>query len=112
MNESEKPFFLTRAASSTSGRAKKQIPIGISLIALTAGFGWLLAGHASAQTFKTLYNFTGQPDGSNPMAGLILSSNTLYGTTFQGGTYDGGTVFKINTDGTGYTNMHSFNGSY
>ena len=48
-------------------------------------------------------------DGANPEAGLILSGNTLYGTTYYGGGTNGdGTVFAVNTDGTGFTNLHSF----
>jgi uncharacterized repeat protein (TIGR03803 family) len=43
---------------------------------------------------------------------LILSGNTLYGTTVAGGIYGNGTVFSINTDGTRFTNLYSFTGSY
>ena len=39
---------------------------------------------------------------------MILSGNTLYGTTQCGGTNATGTVFAVNTDGTGFTNLHSF----
>jgi uncharacterized repeat protein (TIGR03803 family) len=42
---------------------------------------------------------------------LVLSGNTLYGTAFGGGSSGNGTVFALNTDGTGFTNLHSFNGS-
>ena len=35
----------------------------------------------------------------------------MYGTTFDGGKFGKGTVFKINVDGTGFTNLHSFAGS-
>ena len=45
-----------------------------------------------------------------PHAGLILSGNTLYGTAYDGGTYGNGTVFAVNTNGTGFTNLHSFTG--
>jgi uncharacterized repeat protein (TIGR03803 family) len=66
----------------------------------------------SAQTFSVLYSFNGanvgSSDGSNPYAGLILSGNTLYGTTFAGGSSSYGTVFSVNTDGTGYTILHNF----
>jgi len=34
----------------------------------------------------------------------------LYGTTPYGGASGGGTVFAINTDGTGFRNLHSFTG--
>ena len=47
-------------------------------------------------------------DGANPYAGLILSGNTLYGTACGGGSSGNGTVFAVNTDGTGFTNLHSF----
>lgn len=64
---------------------------------------------APAQTFTTLYSFTGGSDGSRPNgSGLILGSDTLYGTTRLGGTSGRGVVFAINTDGTGFTNLHSF----
>ena len=45
-------------------------------------------------------------------AGLILSGNTLYGTAWMAAVRASGTVFAVNTDGTGFTNLHSFtNGS-
>lgn len=44
-------------------------------------------------------------DGSTPAGGVTLSGNTLYGTTIYdyAGEYDAGSIFKINTDGSGYT---------
>ena len=47
-------------------------------------------------------------DGAFPLDGLILSGNTLYGTANQGGSSGNGTEFAINTDGTGFTTLHSF----
>jgi uncharacterized repeat protein (TIGR03803 family) len=47
-------------------------------------------------------------DGYAPSFGIVLSGSTLYGTTTQGGDFNGGVVFKINTNGTGYQNLHSF----
>jgi uncharacterized repeat protein (TIGR03803 family) len=47
-------------------------------------------------------------DGAVPVAGLALSGNTLFGTTLEGGASGNGTVFAINTDGTGFTNLYSF----
>jgi uncharacterized repeat protein (TIGR03803 family) len=46
-------------------------------------------------------------DGANPSAELILSGITLYGTTYAGGTNGAGTVFKVNTNGLGFTNLHT-----
>ncbi|HLH53842.1 MAG TPA: choice-of-anchor tandem repeat GloVer-containing protein [Verrucomicrobiae bacterium] len=60
-----------------------------------------------AQTFKTLYGFTGGDDGAAP-SGLILSGTSLYGTAAYGGGSSNGTVYSIKTDGTGFKMLHSF----
>ncbi len=78
-----------------------------------AGFGLLQVVRVTAQTFTNLYSFTAlvsntNSDGAYPSAGLILSGNTLYGTTRNGGTNGNGTVFAVNTDGTGFTVLHTF----
>src|ERR1039457_5117634 len=73
-----------------------------------------LATNLPAQTFTTLHSFTGG-DGAAPWAGLVLSGNSLYGTTANGGSSSNGTVFRINTDGSDFTILHSFTvapGSY
>ena len=76
-------------------------------IALIAYLGLMAACQATAQTFTTLYGFTGGGDGSDPQAGLVLSGSTLYGTTKES---DGGfgTVYAVNTDGSGFTNLYNF----
>jgi uncharacterized repeat protein (TIGR03803 family) len=78
----------------------------------------ILAGRVTAQTFTTLHSFTAldpitntNSDGANPFSGLALSGTSLYGTTYQGGSSEDGTVFAINTDGTGFTNLHNFSSS-
>jgi len=78
------------------------------LPALMAGLGWLSAGRVTAQTFTTLHSFSGSNDGVGPAAGLILSGNTLYGTTSGGGDSGRGTVFAASTDGTGFRTLYSF----
>jgi len=70
----------------------------------------LAGSQASAQIFTIPHDFSGVDDGINPSANLILSGNTLYGTTTGGGSQYGGTVFAIHTDGTCYTNLCNFNG--
>jgi uncharacterized repeat protein (TIGR03803 family) len=60
--------------------------------------------------FGLLHSFGGAGDGDSPLGSLIQSGSTLYGTTLAGGSSGGGTVFKIGTDGTGYTVLHSFAG--
>jgi uncharacterized repeat protein (TIGR03803 family) len=57
-----------------------------------------------------LHSFTGNPDGANPYAGLVMdSSGNLYGTTERGGAYGFGTVFKVDITGK-ETVLHSFAG--
>src|SRR5674476_895459 len=70
------------------------------LPALIAGLGLIPAGRVTAQTFTTLHSFTllnnsTNSDGARPCAGLILSGNTLYGTTHLGGSSNHGTVFSL-----------------
>ncbi len=82
------------------------------------GFGTVFAINAGGTGSTILHSFSGayypgynNSDGAFPQAGVILSGNTLYGTTWAGGTSGLGTVFSVNTDGTGFTNLHSFTGS-
>ena len=61
--------------------------------------------------FSLLHSFLGQ-DGSLPFGALALSGSTLFGTTYSGsGDCFGGTVFRVNTDGTDFSVLHSFAGS-
>ena len=73
-----------------------------------AGLGLIFAGRVTAQTFTNSYSFTGGGDGANPFGSLILSGNTLYGTARFGGVPFEGTLFAININGTGFTNLHTF----
>jgi len=73
----------------------------------------LPAGRATAQAFTTLHVFPVSvagvnSDGAKPLAGLILSGNTLYGTAFIGGNAGKGALFAVNTDSSDFTNLHSF----
>ncbi len=59
--------------------------------------------------FQVLHTFASTADGRNPCAGLLLQGSVLYGTTYSGATgMTGGTAFRINTDGTLYSIIHSF----
>jgi uncharacterized repeat protein (TIGR03803 family) len=89
---------------------KTQIKNLFYLPALITGLGLMLAAQVTAQTFTTLYSFTDGSDGAGPYGGLILSGKTLYGTSSGGGSSGKGTVFAVNTDGTGFTNLYGFTG--
>src|SRR6266487_1573804 len=73
--------------------------------------GTVFAINTNGTGFRTLYSFTGGDDGDCPIANLILSNDRLYGTagSVYGGASSGNrTVFALNTDGTGFTVLHSF----
>ncbi|HEY3761027.1 MAG TPA: choice-of-anchor tandem repeat GloVer-containing protein [Verrucomicrobiae bacterium] len=82
-------------------------------VALAAIFFSLLAiSSATAQSFANLHTFAGF-DGANPQAGVIFTNNVLYGTTRNGGSGlpgEDGTVFRLNSNGSGFTNLYSFTG--
>src|SRR6266481_1072267 len=90
---------------------RAHIETRVVLLLLVVGHVVIQSGRVSAQTFTTLYSFSGGNDGAYPFAGLVLSNNTLYGTASQYGSSGNGTVFKLNTDGTGFATLHSFAGS-
>jgi uncharacterized repeat protein (TIGR03803 family) len=75
----------------------------------------VFAVSTTGQMFAVLHSFTAtsgshstNSDGAHPAAGLVLSGNILYGTTYQGGGSGNGTVFAINTDNLAFTNLHNF----
>jgi len=82
----------------------------VRLLTLITGVALTQHGQATAQSFTNLYGFTGAGDGANPWGGLVLSHNTLYGTSYAGGSASSGIVFAINIDGSGFTNLYDFTG--
>ena len=62
--------------------------------------------------FLPLHAFPGfGAGGRRPYGSLIISGTTLYGmTAFGGNASENGTIFKIETDGSGYTVLHEFSG--
>ena len=79
-----------------------------------AGYGTLFKIQIDGSNYTDYIRQFTASDGRGPYGTLVLSGTTLYGTTeggySSGGSYDGGTIFKINTDGSGYTLLHNFIG--
>ena len=84
----------------------------------TNGSGTIFSLNTNDLTFAVLHTFATNDgalfanptnaDGAGPVAGLILSGNTLYGTAADGGTNGNGTIFSINTGGSNFTLLHTF----
>ena len=78
------------------------------------GYGVIFKVTKDGTNYTILHSFgdgTVANDGKSPEGGsLVLSGSTLYGMTTAGGINSNGTIFKINTDGSGYTVLHSFGG--
>jgi uncharacterized repeat protein (TIGR03803 family) len=73
----------------------------LALIALAMVLAFAVSP-ASAQTFTTLYSFTGTPDGANPFGGLLPDGKgNYYGTTAYGGASNNGTVFELSPPSVG-----------
>jgi uncharacterized repeat protein (TIGR03803 family) len=70
---------------------------------------------AQATTYEVLHSFTGNPDGAQPNAALVIGNDgALYGDTNTGGTSELGTAFRL-APATGVpwteTVIHNFAGS-
>src|SRR5262245_60065040 len=80
------------------------MPRVFGLVLMLFAFGQ--ASQSSAQVFKALYSFAGSS--AIQRIDLVLSNDTLFGTMDGDGATNQGSVFKLKTDGTGFTNLHSF----
>jgi uncharacterized repeat protein (TIGR03803 family) len=73
------------------------------------GLGAVFAVSPGGQ-MTTLYSFTGQPDGNQPQAGVVLAGHdTFYGTTYLGGASNQGTVYAVTAGGSEHV-VYSFAG--
>lgn len=73
------------------------------------GSGVIFKMNSDGSNYRVIKNFPGpvgslgtNNDGTVPVADLVADGETLYGVTSNGGTNDLGTIFKINTDGSGF----------
>lgn len=91
---------------------------GVTYSGGSAGKGVIYRVNTNGGSFTNLHSFAATAtnaigiftnrDGANPVAELVLSGGTLFGTAQYGGTFGRGTVFRVNTDGSGFTNLHNF----
>jgi uncharacterized repeat protein (TIGR03803 family) len=79
------------------------------------GNGVVFSMSTNGTNFTVLHHFSPMDplaatntDGAIPMGGLVLSGDTLYGTTTGGGQGGCGTVFSVRTNASGFAALHHF----
>lgn len=89
---------------------------GGALFGVTASgnqYGTLFKMNTSGTPFSVVRAFLGRnaspPDGDTPLL-LKLFGSQLFGATSKGGTNGDGTIFRVETNGTGYVVLKSFYG--
>jgi uncharacterized repeat protein (TIGR03803 family) len=74
-----------------------------------SGEGIIFSISTSGSGFTDLHDFSGSAtDGAFPNGNLTLTGSTLYGMTDGGGANTDGIIFSINTNGTGFSDIHDF----
>ncbi len=70
----------------------------------------IFAMNLDGSDYTPLRHFSPATDGDSPIGALMVSGSTIYGATYVGGSHNDGTLYKVNTDGTGFTVLHQFAG--
>ena len=98
-----KTEFKTRLCGQFKNRLAVQSGMLVLLLCLAAV-------NSKAQNYFVLHKFTAgftAAEGADPHD-LVSSGTTLYGATSKGGCFGFGTLFKVNTDGTGFNVLKQF----
>ncbi len=75
------------------------------------GLGMIYKIKPDGTGYEDVYDWAMPTTGGNdPQGTLLLIGNTLYGMTYQGGNNDMGTIYKVNTNGTGFVKLLDFDG--
>ena len=90
---------------------------GSTLYGMTSGEAPVIRGTIfkigiDGSGYSQLHSFSGGgEDGKYPLySSLVISGSFIYGATRDGGDLDYGTIFKIGTNGSGFSLLHEFNG--
>ena len=85
---------------------------GTTVAGGTNGLGTIFKINPDGGGYANLYCFAASPDGAHPYGGLVQGGDgRLYGTTTWGGNANGGTIYRINTNGSGYSVLYHFGSS-
>ncbi len=75
----------------------------------TNDYGTIFSINPDGSGYSVLREFSAQSDGAaGPKGSIISDGSTLYGTASYYGSNSYGTVFSLETDGSGYLDIHSF----
>ncbi|HOX39357.1 MAG TPA: PEP-CTERM sorting domain-containing protein [Candidatus Brocadiia bacterium] len=84
---------------------------GMAVSGGSGTYGTVFSIGTDGNDFTLLHEFAGGGnDGSMPYGSLTLDGSTLYGMTYMGGDSARGTIFRMGTDGSGFTLLHEFAG--
>jgi len=72
-------------------------------------YGCLFSIDTNGNRYKDLLDFDGLNNGASPFGSLTLSGKALFGMAQSGGASGHGNIFSIDTNGTGYKELFSFN---
>jgi len=91
---------------------------GMTQLGGTDNVGVLFKVNTNGSGYQVLRKFAGKApglnddgsvtDGALPLGTPVISGTTLYGMTSMGGADGFGTIFKVETNGTGFALLHSF----
>lgn len=83
---------------------------GITKYEAAFGFGGIYKLKMDGSEFYKIYDFPGGSGGSFPEGKLFYDGEYLFGMSPSGGAYSKGFIYKLNTDGSDFTNIYSFDG--
>jgi len=75
------------------------------------GWGTIFKIQTDGTGFTKIFDFDRIASGSSPVGSLISDKTYLYGVTYGGGTNNMGTIFRIKSDGSGFTKLFEFAGT-
>ncbi len=82
---------------------------GMTYAGGASDLGVIFRINADGTGFQVLHSFTaGATDGALPFGSLVVYGGKFYGLTYRGGSGGAGTIFKIDTNGSGFKLLHSF----
>lgn len=109
-------FTRLQSLAAGSGPTGSLAASGSTLYGVTNGGGAANAGtvfrlETTGSGFTELRSFSNAAnDGNTPIGTPVLAGSTLYGMTQFGGAGSTGAIYRMNTDGSGFSLLHSFSG--